>query len=128
MEKLGFNPLKRLLNTARTIRLATIICKQDKVKFEEVIHETEQGTFVCPELALEAASYLDDYILIDVLRFYLVAQPAEIEKQIPERTDLKLKELGIKLNQHIRWDRFDFSFAYYLIKIDNTVKAGIVGK
>ena len=108
--------------------MANLICKLDKLEFKEVIHETEQGTFVCPEIAMEAASYLDDYILIDILRFYLVARPAEIQKQIQERTDLKLKEFGIKFNQHIRWDRFDFSFAYYLIKIDNIVKAGIVGE
>jgi len=127
-KKQGFNPLKRFLTNDRTRRLAKIICVMDKSEPNEVIHETEKGTFVSPEIAVEAASYLDDYILIDILRFYLVARPAEIEKQIQERTNLQLKELGIKFNKHIGWDKFNFPFAYYLIKIDNAVKAGIVGE
>lgn len=47
------------------------------------------------------------------------------KEQVREEAVLLLEELGIKVNQYVKWDSFDISFAYYLIKINNIVKAGI---
>jgi hypothetical protein len=108
------------------------ICEKQDLKNHDVICHTEEGVFVMSHIALLAASYLSDELFYDIFNFYLVSRPAEIEKQnkkrVQEEAILLLDELGIKINQHVKWETFDIPFAYYLIKINNVVKGGIVGE
>lgn len=130
-QSLGFNPLSRFLKSRDVIRMTNQICQKENLKANDVIHKTTDGVFAKPHIALVAASFLSDQLFYDIYNFYLVSLPAEIEKQnerrLQEEASLLLEELGIKINQHVKWESFDIPFAYYLIKINNVVKAGIVG-
>lgn len=105
---LRFNPLRRFLKSkqVKVIWMKNKICEKQNLKAHEVIQNTEEGVFVNPEIARLAASYLSDEIFYDIHN-----RPDEIEKQTKER---------------VKWDSFNLPFAYYLIKIENLVKAEIV--
>ena len=124
----GYNRLKRFLESRDVIRLTKQICERKNLKEGEVIYHTKDGVFVVLQLALLAGSYLNDELFYDIYDFYLVAKPAEIQRQVRREATLLLKELGVKLNLHVKWDNFKIPFAYYLIQINNVVKRGIVGE
>jgi len=116
----GFNTLTRFLKSNGVIRMKNNICEKQNLKAHEVICNTEEDVFIMPHIVLLAAFFLSDELFYDIYNYYLVSRPAEMEKQnkerVREKAFLLLKELGIKINQRVKWDSFDISFAYYLIK------------
>lgn len=124
----GHNRLKRFLDSRETKRLRDEICDRECLTKDDVICKTKDGVFVKLHLVLLAASYLDDALYYDIHDFYLIAKPAEIKKEVRREAVSMMIELGVKINQPIKWDKFKISFAYYLIEINNIVKGGLVGE
>jgi hypothetical protein len=77
-------------------------------------------------------SYLDDSLLYEIRNFFLIFEPTKVKGDNKRLIDEKAKTLrasfSVKTNQIMKWDNSTISFAYYIIKINNVVKCGIVKK
>lgn len=98
-----------------------------KTRDEVIVTDADGNVYVDLLLALIIAAQFRVELKYKIYKFY-VDQFKHQEATIKAlRYELSLSQQGIFLETITRWETFSFSFAYYIIYINNIVKCGIVG-
>ena len=106
-------------------------CKSENLTENDVMSMDENGDiYLDLLLALATAAQFNSRLRYDILKFYKsrLDKLKEKDATIASLThQMELLEQGISAEVIQRWEIFDFSFAYYILVIDNVVKCGAVG-
>lgn len=124
--------LSRWLTSKEFIELLDYHCEVQNLVRDDLITENESGdTFVDLLLTLATVAKFSLKLRYDILLAYTYNYTYKLKQKDTQiaalKYQLELLEQGISADITLKWETFNFSFAYYILIIDNIVKCGAVG-
>lgn len=131
----SFSDLERFLGCDQTHGMVSRLCKKRNLTEEEVIKYSDDQLLVNPVLALLAANSMNDSFRCKVNELFIIDRNEQLKGEAIRKEARKarlifedegLVDYGIQF-QALRWPFSEIKHGFYIIQMDNLVKAGGTG-